>query len=31
VYALFPLLEHVRVFGAEYVSSVEDALEELGY
>jgi fructosamine-3-kinase len=31
LYALFPLLEHVRVFGAEYVSSVEDALDELGY
>ncbi|MFC7204116.1 fructosamine kinase family protein [Haloferax namakaokahaiae] len=31
LYALFPLLEHVRVFGSEHVSSVEDALDELGY
>ncbi|ELZ91556.1 fructosamine kinase [Haloferax mucosum ATCC BAA-1512] len=31
VYALFPLLEHVRVFGSEYVPAVNDALDEVGY
>ena len=31
IYALFPLLEHVRVFGSAYVSAVQDALETLGY
>ncbi|KAB1188920.1 MULTISPECIES: fructosamine kinase family protein [Haloferax] len=31
VYALFPLLEHVRVFGSEYVPAVRDVLDELGY
>ncbi|EMA03408.1 fructosamine kinase [Haloferax mediterranei ATCC 33500] len=31
VYALFPLLEHVRVFGSEYVPAVQDALDEVGY
>ncbi|UVE49198.1 fructosamine kinase family protein [Haloferax larsenii] len=31
VYALFPLLEHVRVFGSAYVSDVREALNAIGY
>ncbi|WP_396613159.1 fructosamine kinase family protein [Haloferax sp. S1W] len=31
VYALFPLLEHVRVFGSEFVPEVRDALGAIGY
>ncbi|KAB1196766.1 MULTISPECIES: fructosamine kinase family protein [Haloferax] len=31
VYALFPLLEHVRVFGSDYVPEIRDAVEAIGY
>ncbi|KAB1191918.1 phosphotransferase [Haloferax sp. MBLA0076] len=31
VYALFPLLEHVRVFGSAYVPEVREALDAIGY